>query len=304
MNPSTVGQSVTFTATVTTPGGGVSPTGTVTFFDGATPLGTQALNGGGVATYTTATLANGMHQMTAVYNGNAGSQVQPSTSAVLNQDVQVPSTIAVVSSLNPSNYGNPVTFTATVTSTATSPATGTVNFLDNGVTIGSGTLGGNPGKATFTISTLVVGTHPITVTYAGDSYNMGSSSAAPLNQVVQQGATVTTVVGHAHSRHRRIAGDDLGNRAIALRQRAAYGHRHIHFGDYDPGQRLAERLGSCHHHSHARARVLPDCRHLHGQRQRHGQRVGAVVLIPSCWLPRKPRSRSRPIRRWSSLPSR
>ena len=186
VNPSTVGQSVTFTATVTTPGGGVSPTGTVTFFDGSTPLGTQTLNGGGVATYATSTLANGAHQITATYNGNAGSQVQPSTSSVLNQDVQAPSTIAVVSNPNPSNYGNPVTFTATVTSTATSPATGTVNFLDNGVSIGSGTLGGNPGKATFTISTLVVGTHPITVTYAGDSYNMGSSSAAPLNQVVQQ----------------------------------------------------------------------------------------------------------------------
>ena len=192
INPSTVGQSVTFTATVTTPGGGVSPTGTVTFFDGSTPLGTQTLNGGGVATYATSTLANGAHQITATYNGNAGSQVQPSTSSVLNQDVQTPSTIAVVSNPNPSNYGNPVTFTATVTSTATSPATGTVNFLDNGVSIGSGTLGGNPGKATFTISTLVVGTHPITVTYAGDSYNMGSSSAAPLNQVVQQSATVTT----------------------------------------------------------------------------------------------------------------
>ena len=193
VNPSTVGQSVTFTATVTTPGGGVNPTGTVTFFDGSTPLSTQTLNGSGVATYTTATLANGVHQMTAVYNGSSGTQVQGSTSAVLNQDVQVPSTIAVVSSLNPSNYGASVTFTATVTSTATSPATGTVNFLDNGVFIGSGTLGGNPGKATFTISTLVVGTHPITVTYAGDSYNTGSSSAAPLNQVVQQAQTVTTV---------------------------------------------------------------------------------------------------------------
>jgi large repetitive protein len=193
VNPSTVGQSVTFTATVSSPGGGVSPTGTVTFFDGATPLATQTLNGGGVATYTTATLANGVHQMTAVYNGSSGTQVQGSTSNVVSQDVQVPSTIAVVSNLNPSNYGNPVTFTATVTSTATSPASGTVNFLDNGVSIGSGTLGGNPGKATFTISTLVVGTHPITVTYAGDSYNVGSSSTAPLNQVVQQAATVTTV---------------------------------------------------------------------------------------------------------------
>jgi sugar lactone lactonase YvrE len=171
VNPSTVGQSVTFTATVSSPGGGVSPTGTVT----------------------TATLANGVHQMTAVYNGSSGTQVQGSTSNVVSQDVQAPSTIAVVSNLNPSNYGSPVTFTATVTSTATLPATGTVTFVDNGAPIGSGTLGRNPGKATFTISTLVVGTHPIIVTYAGDSYNMGSSSSAFLNQVVQQAATVTAV---------------------------------------------------------------------------------------------------------------
>lgn len=192
-NPSTVGQSVTFTATVSSPGGGVNPTGTVTFFDGSTPLGTQSLNGSGVATYITSTLANGVHQVTAVYNGNSGSQVQGSTSNTVSQDVQATSTIAVVSSLNPSTYGVSVTFTATVTSAATLPATGTVNFLDNGVPIGTGTLGGNPGKATFTTSTLVVGTHPITVTYAGDSYNTGSSSAAPLNQVVQQAQTVTAV---------------------------------------------------------------------------------------------------------------
>jgi hypothetical protein len=193
VNPSTVGQLVTFTATVTAPVGGVPPTGTVTFFDGNTALGTPTLNAGGVAIFTTSTLANGVHQMTAVYNGNAGTQVQPSTSNTVSQDVQAPSTIAVVSSLNPSTYGASVTFTATVTSAATSPATGTVNFLDNGVAIGSGTLGGSPGKATFTTSTLIVGTHPITVTYAGDSNNMGSSSTAPLNQVVQQAATVTTV---------------------------------------------------------------------------------------------------------------
>jgi len=194
VNPSTVGQSVTFTATVTiSGGGGVPPAGTVTFFDGANPLGTPTLNGSGVATYTTSTLANGLHQMTAVYNGNAAAQVQPSTSNVIAQDVQAPSTIAVVSNLNPSNFGASVTFTATVTSTATSPATGTVNFLDNGVAIGSGTLGGSPGKATFTTNTLTVGTHPITVTYAGDNYNTGSTSAPALNQVVQQAATTTTV---------------------------------------------------------------------------------------------------------------
>jgi sugar lactone lactonase YvrE len=192
-NPSTAGQTVTFTATVTSLGGGVNPTGTVTFFDGSTPLSTPTLNGNDVVTYTTSALTNGMHQISAVYNGSSSTEVQGSTSPALNQDVQTTSAIAVSSSLNPSTYGVAVTFTVTITSGATFPATGIVNFLDNGVSIGTRTLSGNPGAATFTTSTLTAGTHPITVSYAGDNYNQAALSAAPISQVVQQGQTVTTV---------------------------------------------------------------------------------------------------------------
>ncbi|MGA3132266.1 MAG: Ig-like domain repeat protein [Terracidiphilus sp.] len=191
-NPSAVGQSVTVTATVTSLGGGVNPTGTVTFFDGSMPLSTPTINGNDVVTYTTPALTNGTHQITAVYNGSSSTQVQGSTSPALNQDVQAASTIAVSSSLNPSTYGVAVTFTVTVTSGATFPATGIVNFLDSGVSIGTATLRGNPGVTTFTTTTLAAGTHPITVSYAGDNYNQ-SGSSAPLNQVVEQGQTVTTV---------------------------------------------------------------------------------------------------------------
>ncbi len=193
VNPSAVGQSVTFTATVTSSGGGVNPTGTITIFDGSTALSTLTLGASGVVTYATSALAHGPHQITAVYNGSASTQVQSSTSPVLNQDVQAASAITVVSSLNPSTYAASVTFMATVTSNATSPATGTVNFLDNGISIGTGSLAGTPGAATLTTSALTVGTHPITVTYAGDNFNTASSSAAPLNQVVNQASTVTTV---------------------------------------------------------------------------------------------------------------
>ena len=193
-NPSAIGQSVTFTATVTSSGGGVAPTGTVTFSDGAAILSTPTLNGSGVATCTTSSLANGMHQVVAVYSGSPSTQVEGSTSPAVFQDVQASSSIAVSSNLNPSTYGLPVTFTATVTSAATSPATGTVSFLDNGVSIGTGKLSGNPGTAAFTLSALAAGTHPIAAAYAGDSSNQGSnSSASPLDQVVAQGETLTTV---------------------------------------------------------------------------------------------------------------
>jgi ELWxxDGT repeat protein len=71
LNPSTAGQAVTFTATVhaTPPGIGVA-TGTVTFKDGTTMLGSGTLNGG-VATFSTASLATGNHAITASYGGDA-----------------------------------------------------------------------------------------------------------------------------------------------------------------------------------------------------------------------------------------
>jgi len=62
------GQSVAFVATVKATG---TPGGTVTFFDGATPLGTAALDGSGKATLTTTDLAIGSQAITADYSGSA-----------------------------------------------------------------------------------------------------------------------------------------------------------------------------------------------------------------------------------------
>jgi len=192
VNPSAAGQNAIFTATVTAPGGGgVIPDGTVTFMDGTTILGNMALNASAVATYSTAALAVGVHSITATYGGDAQKEIQGSTSTVLSQDVQTPSTIALSSSLNPSNYGNPVTFTATITSGGTAAATGTVRFLDGGAQIGTGTLAGSPAIATFTTSVLSVATHTITASYAGDANN-GASNSGPLSQVVNQAQTATT----------------------------------------------------------------------------------------------------------------
>ena len=62
------GTSVTFTATVTSAG---VPTGTVTFEDGTTVLGNAPLSGG-VATFSTNSLAGGTHQIVAYYGGSGG----------------------------------------------------------------------------------------------------------------------------------------------------------------------------------------------------------------------------------------
>jgi hypothetical protein len=68
INPSTYGQSINFTVTVT--GAGATPTGTVAVTDSGTPLGTITLtNGSGVLT--TATLTGGSHNLLFTYSGDS-----------------------------------------------------------------------------------------------------------------------------------------------------------------------------------------------------------------------------------------
>lgn len=95
-------------------------------------------------------------------------------------------TTTISSSLNPSQFGNAVTFTATVTPAA---ATGTVEFREGATVLGSGTLNAS-GIATLTTSALSVATHPVTAYYLGDSSNAASNSQ-PLNQVVNAVGTTT-----------------------------------------------------------------------------------------------------------------
>ncbi|WP_295854411.1 IPT/TIG domain-containing protein [Tardiphaga sp.] len=84
------------------------------------------------------------------------------------------------SSLNPSQFGQPVTLTATVTGAGGTPS-GTVSFNDNGTAIGSAALSG--GVAAFTTSALVVGSHTITASYGG-SPTFAASTSPGLAQTV------------------------------------------------------------------------------------------------------------------------
>jgi hypothetical protein len=82
-NPSTHGQTVTFTATVTS--SGPPPTGKVTFRDGTNAIGSATLTAAGVATLTDSALRVGTHSITAAYEGDNSSA--KSTSTILNQVV-------------------------------------------------------------------------------------------------------------------------------------------------------------------------------------------------------------------------
>jgi sugar lactone lactonase YvrE len=172
------GARVTFTASVAPASGAGTPTGSITFQDGTTTLGTGTLNSG-VATFSTTSLAAGPHSVTAVYSGDAKDSA--STSGAVSVSVSN-STVATVTALQASNttptFGGSVTFTATVApASGTNVPTGTVNFLDGATPLGSASLSGS-GIATYATAFLAVGPHSITASYAGDSKDNASVSNA------------------------------------------------------------------------------------------------------------------------------
>src|SRR5262249_39175517 len=145
----TFGQAVTFTATVTS--SGAPATGSVEFFDGATSLGAFALDGSGHASVATSGLSAGRHFIKASYSGAQGSGSMTLVQAVLQT-----SSVSVGSSLNPSTFGQSVTFTATVSAggPTSSVPEGTVTFKDGATVLGTGTVDIFSHQATFTTSAL------------------------------------------------------------------------------------------------------------------------------------------------------
>ncbi len=190
-NPSIFGQGVTFTATVTSSGGG-TPTGTVTFQDGSTALGSATLSSG-TATLNISSLSVATHTVTAIYGGD--SNFNGSTSVSLLQTVtQASTSTTVTSSLNPSAFGQTVIFTASVTAVSgLFDNGGTVTFSDGSTSLGTTSL--SSGKATFSAPSSVidtVSTHTITARYSGDT-NFATSSGSVLQTVNQASTTTTTV---------------------------------------------------------------------------------------------------------------
>jgi hypothetical protein len=177
-SPSLVGQSVTFTAMVTSTHGAIPDGELVTFYDGMAALASLPLSSG-TAAYTTSSLSAKTHTIKATYAGDP--TFKPSTGFVTQVVNKYPTTTSLTSSPNPSHSGQAVTFTAQVTSTGPAP-TGKVKFLDGTLAIGTATLSG--GVAKLTKSTLAVGTHPITARYLGDTVSSTSTSSV-VNQVVQ-----------------------------------------------------------------------------------------------------------------------
>jgi CSLREA domain-containing protein len=202
LNPSTVGQAVTFTAVVTAPTFQGTPTGSVTFtIDGhaQTPVALAVVGGADQAQFSTSALAAGAHTISAAYSGDA--TFATSSGSLPTQTVDaaslLPTTTAVSSSLNPSTVGQAVTFTAIVAATGSqSTPTGTVTFTIDGQaqTPVSLSVVGGADEAQFSTSTLAAGGHTISAAYSGDATFAASSANLPTQTVNAPSLLPTTTV--------------------------------------------------------------------------------------------------------------
>jgi len=207
VNPSIFGQSVTFTATVVnTSGSAIStatPTGSVQFIvDGAAFGAPVPLSGSGVAATATSganstlSVSGSPHSIKAVYTNTDGGFIR--SSGTLSQTVNpAPTSTTVTSSVNPSYFGQSVTFTATVANRAgpaisTATPTGSIQFMDGSSVLGVPQMVSAQGTATLMTSALTVGTHPITAVYTNADGNFTGSTSSSLNQVVEDFSITAT----------------------------------------------------------------------------------------------------------------
>jgi uncharacterized protein (TIGR03437 family) len=177
VNPSALGQAVTFTAAVSgQPPTSGSATGTVQFSDGATSLASVSVSDG-LAVFSTSALTGRSHNIIARYSGNS---TFPSAQATLDQTVNAPVTMMISAAPMAPVFGQTVVLTASVG--ATVPAgfqapTGQVTWVElaSGTSLGTAPL--SSGIATLSLNSLVAGTHTITALYSGDATWSITSSA-------------------------------------------------------------------------------------------------------------------------------
>jgi hypothetical protein len=192
LNPSSFGQSVTFTATVTSGAG--TPSGGVQFKDNGTSLGAPvALNAGGVANFSTSSLTAGAHTITAEYSDASGN-FNPSTGSV-SQAVQPGISINDVSITEGDSGTKTMTFTVTLS--PASNQTVSVNFATaNGTATApsdylatSGTLTFNPGDLTKTIPVTINGDQ---LFEPDETFTVNLSN--PVNTTISRGTGTGTIL--------------------------------------------------------------------------------------------------------------
>ncbi|APW63781.1 Ig-like domain repeat protein [Paludisphaera borealis] len=195
LNPSMVGESVTFFAAVTDVSGlfRLWP-GDIDFYVGDQLIATSPVYPSGQAAFTTSALVPGWYTLTARYRGTE--DFRSSQSLPLSQTVNQ-TTTTLTSSQNPLKAGDEVTFTATVAdaSGAGRPTSGEVDFYIGGVLVATSSLDAD-GNATLATTALVPGDYTLIAVYRGTEDALGSVSNS-LFQTVGAQATATASIASA-----------------------------------------------------------------------------------------------------------
>ena len=169
---------------------------TLEVFDGSTELGTTNANSSGAWSYTTDTLANGVHSLTATDTDIAGNVSVASAAVTMTVGSAAPAAPIIV---NDTIYTN-----NTVTLVGTAESNSTLNVFDGSTDLGTTTANGS-GMWSYTTGTLAAGNHSFTAT---DTVARGESDASAVLTVTMNATDPTSSdsVGRTHSAHASVRG--------------------------------------------------------------------------------------------------
>jgi hypothetical protein len=144
---------------------------------------------GAAASFSSNSLSEGTHLITAKYTGSAtftGSASQVLTQTMFQSSKPSKVSVTLTSSPNPSGLGQAVTFVADLKTSGSSVPTGFVQFVSDGVVIGSAPVNGTKKASTASLaaSGLALGNHPVYALYLGDQ-NFESAASSVLLQSVR-----------------------------------------------------------------------------------------------------------------------
>jgi hypothetical protein len=168
-----------------TPNGKTAPTGSVTFYDGASLIGSSpvpAFTDGFTFGITLPPLNAGTHSLIAVYSGDKNytpGESAPQTVAVMPAPTHL--TLACSPASGKVKYGNSYACTATVMANSVLPAVGTLTYTVDATT---SSIGLSNGSAQITVTTPSIGTHTITASFAAQG-NFGASGPVSQTFTVQ-----------------------------------------------------------------------------------------------------------------------